>query len=406
LQSFARGDPALPRPIRELGSARIFGFNWKAPFFNPPLGRMRIPLLFLVVLTATAVAQTATRNVLLVTIDGLRWQEVFSGADETLLNASKESGGVPENVLKTLRADFWADSAGARRRRLMPFVWDTIARQGQLYGNRSLGSAASVLNAERISYPGYNELLTGRADPLITSNTPLPNRNVTVLEWLHQRPGYTGQVAACAQWGVFSAIINVGRSRLPVWVTRQHSPPGLATPRLLEIERWMDEIPPLTPDEHFDAFVYHAAIEMFDTRRPRVFLLAFGEPDSWAHSRRYDRYLYSIRRCDGFIRQLWEKLQQLPQYRDCTTLIISPDHGRGVSPADWTSHGKKVLRAEETWLMALGPDTRALGERRATPEVHQAQIAGTVAALLGEDYAAAFPDAASPVADIVRAPQP
>jgi hypothetical protein len=52
--------------------------------------------------------------------------------------------------------------------------------------------------------------------------------------------------------------------------------------------------------------------------------------------------------------------------------------------------------------MALGPDTRALGERRNVPAVHQAQIAATVAALLGEDYSAAFPEAAPMVRDIVR----
>ena len=367
---------------------------------------LRFSLSWLFLLAASAAAQTATRNVVLVTIDGLRWQEVFNGAEAALLNTNKEGGGgVPEYTLNALRTDFWADSAEERRRKLMPFVWDTIARQGQIFGNRALGSEASVLNAEKVSYPGYNELLTGRADPLITSNTPLPNPNITILEWLHGRPGFAGRVAACAEWRVFTAIINVGRSRLPVWVTRQHSPPGMATPRLLEIERWMDDIPPMTPDEHFDAFVYHAAIDRFDTLKPRVFLLAFGEPDSWAHNRRYDRYLYSIQRCDRFVRQLWEKLQALPEYRGTTSIILSPDHGRGISPADWTSHGRKVPRSEETWLMALGPDTRALGERRNVPPVHQAQIAPTIAALLGENYAAAFPEAAAPVADLLSAPR-
>jgi hypothetical protein len=361
------------------------------------------PLIFLGFFSVTAFAQTATRNVLLVTIDGLRWQEVFAGADATLLNTDKAGGAVPENTINALRADFWHESAGERRKKLMPFVWETIAQQGQIFGNRQIGSEASVLNAERISYPGYNELLTGRPDPLITSNTPLPNRNVTVLEWLHQRPGYGGRVAACAQWGVFTAIINVGRSRLPVWVTRQHSPASTATPRLIEIERWMDEIAPMTPDEHFDAFVYHAAVDIFDTRKPRVFYLAFGETDSWAHSRRYDRYLYSIQRCDRFLRQFWEKLQALPEYRGSTSLLISPDHGRGVLPEDWTSHGKKIPRSEETWLMALGPDTRALGERQKIAPVHQAQLAATLAALLGEDYATAFPEAAPAIADVVAA---
>lgn len=360
---------------------------------------LAIAFLTLAAVSCVAGAEPKTRHVLLVTIDGLRWQEVFTGADAALLD--KTGGGVPDNTLAAVRAEFWNDSPDARRRKLMPFLWASIAQSGQVFGNRALGSAVSVMNAERISYPGYNEILTGRVDPVITTNTPIPNPNVTVLEWLNGRPGFGGRVAACAEWGVFTAIINVPRSRLPVWVTRQHSPPAGATPRLLEIERWMDDIPPLAPDEHFDAFVYHAAIDRIEARRPRVFLLAFGEPDVWAHARRYDRYLYSIQRCDRFLRQLWEKLQADPQYRGRTTLLITPDHGRGVQPEDWTSHGKKIPRAEETWLAALGPDTPPLGERRDIAPVHQAQIAATVATLLGEDFGRAFPEAAPPVADIV-----
>jgi hypothetical protein len=345
-------------------------------------------------------AETKTRNVLLVTIDGLRWQEVFGGADAMLLN--KADGGVPDNTIEELRREFWDDSAETRRKKLMPFFWGTVAAQGQVFGNRALGSEASVLNTEWVSYPGYNELLSGRADPVIVGNTPIPNPNVTVLEWLHQKPGYAGRVAACAEWRVFTAILNVGRSRFPVWVTRQHSPAGTATPRLLELEQLMDDIPTFAADEHFDAFVYRAAVELFDTRRPRVFLLALGEPDAWAHQRRYDRYLASIQHCDRFVRQLWEKLQALPEYRGTTTLLLSPDHGRGVESSDWTSHGKKVPRANETWFAAYGPDTPARGERRDTAPVHQAQIAATLAALLGEDFRAAFPDAAAPIAEVIQ----
>ena len=348
---------------------------------------------------AVIAAETKTRNVLLVTIDGLRWQEVFGGADESLLN--KEHGGVPDNTLAALKNDFWAETPDARRRKLMPFLWSTIAAQGQIFGNRALHSPARVLNPLWFSYPGYNELLTGRVDPLITSNAPIPNRNVTVLEWLHGRPGYAGRIAASAQWGVFQAIVNVGRSRVPVWTTRHPSPPATITPRLREIEYWIANIPPIAPDEHFDAFVYEAALDLFATLKPRVFLLALGEPDSWAHARRYDRYLYSVQRCDRFVRQLWDRLQALPQYRDTTSLIISPDHGRGVQGSDWTSHGKSVPRAGETWLAALGPDTPGLGERRDTPEVHQAQIAATIGAWLGEDFRGAFPDAAPPVRDLM-----
>lgn len=365
--------------------------------------RTLLSVIWLGLACAALAGEARTRNVILVTIDGLRWQEVFRGAEAALLN--KADGGVPDNTLEQLKRDFWADSAEERRRKLMPFLWSTVATQGQIFGNRDHASTARVLNTAWVSYPGYSELLTGRVDPAIMTNAPVPNPNVTVLEWLNARPGFTGHIAACAEWGVFTSILNVGRSRLAVWVTRQHSPPSLATPRLREIEQWMDDIPPITPDEHFDAFVYRAAQEIFETKKVRVLLLAFGEPDAWAHQRRYDRYLYSIQRCDRFVREFWEKLQTLPEYRGQTTFLFTPDHGRGVTPQDWTSHGAKVPRSDETWLAALGPDTPARGERRDVAEVHQAQIAATMAALLGETPPAEWKDLAPPIAELLGAPR-
>jgi Type I phosphodiesterase / nucleotide pyrophosphatase len=351
------------------------------------------------VATAT---ENKTRNVILITIDGLRWQEVFRGADEALMNKEKNSGGVPAGELVALKSDFLGATAQERREKLMPFFWSTLVRGGQAFGNRDQASAVRVLNAERVSYPGYNELLTGAPDPLITSNAPVPNRNVTVLEWLNTRPGFAGRVAVVGAWNVFAPIINVGRSRLPLFVTGQHSAPGTVSPRITELERWMDDIPPISSTENFDAFVYHAAVDRIDTHRPRVFLMGLGEPDEWAHAHRYDRYLQSIRRCDRFIRQLWEKLQALPEYRDCTTIVLTPDHGRGVSLEDWSGHGKKIPHSEETWFAVYGPDTAALGERgQGVPEVYQAQVAATVAALLGEDFRAAYPQAAAPVTAVL-----
>jgi hypothetical protein len=352
--------------------------------------------------TLAMAAELKTRNVVLVTIDGLRWQEVFRGAEEALMTSDKTAGGgVSSGDLPALKAAFLAETPEERRKKLMPFFWGTLVPRGQAFGNRDTGSPASVLNAEKVSYPGYNELLTGAADPLVTSNAPIPNRNVTVLEWLNGRPGFAGRVAASAAWNVFVPILNTPRSRLPLFVTLQTSAPGSVSPRIAEIERWMADIPPISSTESFDAFVYEAALDMIAAKKPRVFFLALGEPDEWAHARRYDRYLYSIQRCDRFIRQLWEKLQAMPEYRDTTSFVISPDHGRGVTPEDWTGHGKKVPRSEETWFAAFGPDTAARGERRDTTELHQAQVAATVAALLGEDYVGAVPNAAAAVGDVV-----
>lgn len=346
-----------------------------------------------------AVAAPKTRNVILVTIDGLRWQEVYRGADAAMMD--KEAGGVPGDALEALRTDFLADSPEERRRRLMPFFWSTVVPRGVAYGNRDLGSPANVRNSAWVSYPGYNELLTGRPDPRLTDNKPVPNPNVTVLEWLDSRPDFRGRVAASTAWRVFTAILNVERSGLPLFVTPQNSAPGAVSPRLAELERWMADIPPITRNEHFDVFAYRAALEMIETRRPRVFLLGLGEPDEWGHARRYDRYLDSIRRCDRFVAELWAKLQEMPEYRGSTTLVLTTDHGRGVNAGDWTRHNRSTPHSDETWLAVLGPDTPSLGERRDAPPVFQAQVAATIAALLGEDFRAAAPEAEAPLAEVL-----
>ena len=75
----------------------------------------------------------------------------------------------------------------------------------------------------------------------------------------------------------------------------------------------------------------------------------------------------------------------MPEYRGTTTLVVAVDHGRGIAPVDWKSHGKKLDDSKYVWMGFLGPDTPALGERKKIGAVTQSQIAATVAAFLGED---------------------
>lgn len=93
------------------------------------------------------------------------------------------------------------------------------------------------------------------------------------------------------------------------------------------------------------------------------------------------------------VRDLWETMQGLEQYRGKTTLVLTVDHGRGRGPRDWTDHNAKVEGAEEVWMAVLGPDTPPLGVREDV-QATQAMIAGTVAAALGADLQQAVPEAA------------
>jgi hypothetical protein len=160
-----------------------------------------------------ATDERTTRAVVLIVADGLRWQEVFTGADALLLNS--KNGGIWAKPEELKRA-YWRETAEERRMALLPFFWSVAAKQGQLYGNKTKGSVARVTNGLAFSYPGYNEMLTGRADPRINSNEFGPNPNATVFEWLNGREEFHSRVAVFATWGTFKNIFNQPRSGLDV----------------------------------------------------------------------------------------------------------------------------------------------------------------------------------------------
>ena len=47
---------------------------------------MKLLVFTLTLLTTLCASGLQTRNIVLITLDGVRWQEVFSGADEAILN--------------------------------------------------------------------------------------------------------------------------------------------------------------------------------------------------------------------------------------------------------------------------------------------------------------------------------
>ena len=153
----------------------------------------------------------AAENLILISVDGLRWQETFTGADKDLI---ENKDFVKDS--ERLKQDLWRDNAEERRKTLMPFLWNTIIPNGVIIGNRATGSLMDVANPWYFSYPGYNEMLTGAADPEINSNKKVPNKNVTFLEWANNQSQYKGKVAAFGSWDVFPYILNTERSQLPV----------------------------------------------------------------------------------------------------------------------------------------------------------------------------------------------
>jgi hypothetical protein len=347
-------------------------------------------------LSLAAAPETQTENVLFVMLDGLRWQEVYRGADESLIN--KERGGIekPDDVRKR----FVRDSVEEQRAALMPFLWKVVAKDGQLLGNHASKSIGRVTNGKNFSYPGYSEVLCGFADDRIDSNDKNYNPNVTVLEWLHDKPEFKGKVAAVTSWDCFPFIINAPRSGMPVSSGAAALTGVAQTDEVKLLNRLSVETPLFDESTRPDALTFHAARIYIEQKKPRVIFISFDETDTQAHNGRYDRVLGSAHKADAFIRELWEKVQEIPQYRGKTTLLITTDHGRGDPPVEWKNHNAKTAGSEFIWMGVLGPDTPVLGER-SDAAFGQNQVAATLAALLGYDYCAAVPKAGKVIEQVI-----
>jgi hypothetical protein len=339
--------------------------------------RLGIVVLALVCVSA---AENRTKNVILITADGLRWQDLFTGMDPML----RDKAGALKDLL-------WKDTPEERRLALMPFFWGKLASHGVVLGNLNKNSSVKVTNGLRVSYPGYSEILTGRSqDDVIRGNDKIQNPTQTVLEFVREKLKLQQkQVALFASWETFRFI---GEKRPGSIVINAGYQDARGSDRMRELSRLQSEA--LTPWDsvRHDYITLQMALDHLRRERPRMMYISFGETDDWAHDRRYDRVLAAIQYFDQAIRQVYEFVESSPEYRGKTSIVITSDHGRGSTLEDWDGHGAKISGADQIWMAVIGPDTQARGEMSDSTPVFQRDVAPTILKLLGlkpEEYAGA-----------------
>jgi Metalloenzyme superfamily len=317
--------------------------------------------------------------VVLVTLDGMRWQEIFEGADTAYFNTKHAASGKKQ----------WYDPDHmVRRKRLMPFLWSELSTQGQLVGNRHLGSFVNLANQRCVSYPGYNEMLCGAADDQhITSNRLLPNPNTTILETLHQTTDLHNRVAVFASWDHFDAIYNTERSGLTVnaaFKAFRHPAFEALNQSAKRVKcDWGHKVRP-------DSLTMQYARQWMELQHPKVIHIALGETDEYGHEKSYHQYLDAAHRSDRMIAELWHWIQQDSFYQNRTTLLITTDHGRGRKTNTWRHHNSLIDGSDEVWIAALGPTVESCGEN-CHGQYQLGQLAASIATLLGHASSIAPP---------------
>ena len=318
------------------------------------------------------------KNVFLITTDGFRWQEVFNGADTALIHNLKF---VKDTAL--MQDLYGASTAELRRQKLMPFFWNVIAKKGQLIGNRNYENKVNVSNFYKISYPGYNEMLTGYPDPKLIPNTPRFNENINILEYLNTQPEYAGKVVAFSSWNIFPYILNENRNALQINSGYEAVREEDSTD--IYINQVQADIKQKTHCR-YDQLTFLSAKEYIETNHPRVVMLGLGETDEFAHQGKYDQYLEQANNVDKMIAELWYYVQTDPFYKDNTSFIITTDHGRGKKPTSWYAHNLFVKGSGDIWQAMLGLGIAPLGEIKTAGQTYLKQTAATISLLLGEKF--------------------
>ncbi|MFC4262929.1 alkaline phosphatase family protein [Ferruginibacter yonginensis] len=333
--------------------------------------------------THAALANTTTdssTNIFIITLDGFRWQELFGGADDAILQNNHFTTDI--DLMESM---YGGSTAEEKRKKLMPFMWQVLAKKGQLYGNRRYDNNVNVANLYAISYPGYNEIFTSTTDVTIATNNKNNNPHRNIFELLQSNPTYKDHIALFTSWDVFPYILN--EKRMGIAINSGYENINNAN---TDIEKNINSIQTNIIEAkeatRQDMLTFIAAKEYLNKNHPKLFYLGLGETDEYAHHGNYDMYLQKANEADNIIAQLWHWAQTTPGYKNNTTFIITTDHGRGANPNKWTSHGPFTKGASQTWVALLGKNIEALGEVKNSGQLYQKQIAPTIAQLAGERF--------------------
>ena len=356
---------------------------------------------------------SAADNVVLITLDGLRWQEVFSGIERRLA-LSEDYSGLSDKLMD----EFWDDSADVRAQKLLPFLHDVVFKKGTYVGNRDQASCAKVSNDWYFSYPGYSEILTGIVNPSLSSNAKTPNPERSIFELLNAVPEFKGRSAAFASWDVFPFILNTQRSGLHVNAFHKEEDPQSEFELLLN--RLSEDTPAPWATVRNDSFTHHYAMSYFKREKPRVLFISYGETDDFAHDGKYDEYIFAANRTDRFIGEIWEMVQETEGYTDNTDLFITVDHGRGEEPIEtWRHHASKtsvtsymsslasyeegIVGSDAVWMAGMGPGVpNSKLINTGDNCLSSNRIAATLLELLGQDYRDLQSDMGAPMKEFLR----
>ncbi len=306
------------------------------------------------VATTSAAETPRDGRVVLITIDGARWQDVFQGSDPGFSGAPSIP---PEQI--------------------MPRAHALVATRGVALGAPIDGCATvHTAGASNMSLPGYTEIFTGHASHC------LDNACSQVAETVLDEAARDGQVsvASIGSWETLSRAVSNGTTGVAVGVGRDWSLPvsgHLAD--LVDAGRKADPYPGIDLYRP-DAATAAIALEYFRLNKPALFHIGLGDTDEYGHRSNYGAYLTALSQADSLIGAVADILDTMGEDGAKTTVIVTPDHGRN---SDFRDHGVFRPESGRTFILAFGGRVAVQGIACPSRDYTLADIAPTIRVLMG-----------------------
>lgn len=299
-------------------------------------------------------------NVILVVVDGVRWQEVFKGVDERIDDKDKAP------------TFSWLRGKGST--------------EGFLWGDPRKGEIVEVANRFWNSLPAYQSIFAGATQPCI-SNACGRTKATTLQERLtdSEATGFSNaNVATIASWG--KVALAVGHEVGSSFVNAGNEPlfDGEIDEELKQINARQKKDPPPWGASRKDKYTFQQALRYLKVHEPRFLYLSFGDADEWGHRGNYREYVKSVRFYDEALKTLVQTVDAMKDYGESTTILVTTDHGRG-SLSDWGEHGSGYPGSQKVWIYgrnALTADSK-IALSRPTRKITHLDIRPTIEALFG-----------------------
>ena len=295
--------------------------------------------------------------VVLVVIDGVRWQDVFHGANQAWL----------------------ATPTAPTREQLVPEI-AALEREGATLGAPgTTGFFASGPNF--VSLPGYMEMLSGSRRTGCTENDCRSVPRATLLDEFHAESADPSRAGVFSSWPRLehAAAAERGNGVVSAGPSGGYNHDVLS--KYPSAAHWLN----LGASEQEqgglrkDTTTGHLARAFLHEASPDFVFVSLGETDEHAHGGDYTGYLAALKSADAYIGQLRRDLRAIEKKGRDTALFVTTDHGRAYH---FTDHGRTYPESARSFLIAGGSTIRKAG-RLDTLRSALSDIAPTIRVLSG-----------------------